>query len=424
MIPDLGARMFSRLSAKKLFGRLLYCSVLCGIFVFPQCVLSESPSPNRAQFESTMASGKRIYERFCVACHQKNGEGQRLGAPALKKGLPNSSYITIDKPATECIDILLHGVKGTPMRAYQYVLNNQELASVITYIRNAWGNNVGDLVSSEDILLRRANENPLFEKKPVFSTRKIPLTALMIEGKKVYRTFCARCHQLDGRGQAPYGPRLIGSYVAKNNELIPFKINLLLKGAAGTRMRSYANQLTDYELASVATYIADELDNKGNQHIQPQQIRAGRELLDKIPADSTKAAQNDPSLALLMHQGETLYMGNCARCHQPDGKKGARPGIPSLTQSPVVKHGAHSAHIKVVLIGVPGSIMRSFGNRLSDFEIAAILTYQRNTFGQHKNDKVLPSEVHQQRVRLQKKIDYQNRYQLIQQDEREKMHTH
>lgn len=377
-------------------------------------------SEKQKEFLSKMDSGKELYQKYCAACHQANGEGQRLGAPALKKGLPNSSYITIDKPISENIDILLYGVEGTPMIGYKAILNNEELASVITYIRNAWGNDTGDVLHGEDILLRRAAD-PALLKEPVRLVKPvIPVTALMTEGKKIYRTYCARCHQLDGRGQAPFGPRLIGSYVAKDPILIPFKIDLLLEGAAGTRMRSYAKQLSDYELASVATYIANGLKNGANQQIQPQEIAQRRQNLPPFPTNSTPEQNLSESYEKLMQMGKILYMANCARCHQLDGQKGARPGIPSLTKSALIRRGSHIDHLKLVLVGVPGSIMRSFGNRLSDFEIAAILTYQRNTFGRHQRDLVQPSEVRKEREKLQSKIDYQNAYQLIQQDEQEK----
>lgn len=402
-----------------LFSRLFLSLLALSLIAFKAIAANES-EPNAAAFQSTMKAGEGIYKIYCVACHQANGEGQRLGAPALKKGLYNSSYITIDKPVSLNIDILLNGVEGTPMIGYKQILKDDELAAVITYIRNAWNNNTGDLVTAEEIKARKKTNDEQKLSAVDSDKTKYNNTELMSKGQVVYRAYCARCHQLDGIGKAPYGPRLIGSYLGSDPRLIPYKIDMLLQGVAGTRMRSYAKQLSDLELAAVATYIANGLQNHGNQLIQPQDIAKKRQLLALLATKKDTETQKTYSYQQLMQEGEIQYMAHCARCHLPDGSKGARPGIPALKGSAIITKGTSTQHIDVVLLGVPGSIMRSFGNRLTNLEIAAILTYQRNAFGNHRNDLIQPKEVQERRVLLQKQIDYQNANQLIQQDEKEK----
>lgn len=81
-----------------------------------------------------MELGKKTYDTSCGACHKPDGSGMPPAFPALK-----GSKIT-EGPVADHIHIVLHGKKGTAMQAFGDQLSDQELAAVITYERNAWGN--------------------------------------------------------------------------------------------------------------------------------------------------------------------------------------------------------------------------------------------------------------------------------------------
>lgn len=81
-----------------------------------------------------MEKGKAIYGKVCVACHMPQGQGMPPAFPALK-----GSKIALG-PAAGHIDIVLHGKSGTAMQAFAEQLDDAELAAVVTYERNAWGN--------------------------------------------------------------------------------------------------------------------------------------------------------------------------------------------------------------------------------------------------------------------------------------------
>lgn len=95
--------------------------------------------------EELMAVGERTYTAYCAACHQPNGEGLPGIFPALK----GSSMALNDMPGH--IDIVLNGKAGTAMQAYAKQLSLKEIAAVITYERNAWGNSTGELVQAADV---------------------------------------------------------------------------------------------------------------------------------------------------------------------------------------------------------------------------------------------------------------------------------
>ncbi len=92
-----------------------------------------------------MANGDKVYHKICAACHQPNGQG----IPGVFPALAGSKIANGDRAAH--LNIVLHGKTGTAMQAFGEQLNAVDLASVITYERNSFGNNTGDVVQPSDI---------------------------------------------------------------------------------------------------------------------------------------------------------------------------------------------------------------------------------------------------------------------------------
>ncbi len=107
------------------------------------------------------------------------------------------------------------------------------------------------------------------------------------------------------------------------------------------------------------------------------------------------ASAEDPNkqwtMAELQAKGEKVYAANCAACHQATGK-GLPPAFPALDGSKIA-NGDKAAHIDRVLNGKPGTAMAPFGKQLSDTDIAAVITYERNAWGNKAGDAVQPAEV-------------------------------
>lgn len=89
-------------------------------------------------------------------------------------------------------------------------------------------------------------------------------------------------------------------------------------------------------------------------------------------------------------KGEKLYAANCVACHQPNGK-GMPPTFPSLAGSKIVL-GPSDQQINIVLNGKPGTAMQSFA-RLSNSEIAALITFTKNSFGNSVGKVIQPADI-------------------------------
>lgn len=112
-------------------------------------------------------------------------------------------------------------------------------------------------------------------------------------------------------------------------------------------------------------------------------------------AEEAKAAANSvdykfPSVDAANKEGEAVYLARCAACHQPNGE-GMPPMFPSLKGSKIAVKKAHlQDHINIVIAGK--NAMPAWKGILTAREMAAVVTYERNAWGNATGDLVQPSE--------------------------------
>lgn len=97
--------------------------------------------------DELMALGEEVYNARCAACHQVNG----LGLPGVFPALAGQGISADPERLLDHLNIVIHGKQGTAMQAFGAQLGLKELAAVITYERNAWGNSTGDAVQASQI---------------------------------------------------------------------------------------------------------------------------------------------------------------------------------------------------------------------------------------------------------------------------------
>ncbi len=104
--------------------------------------------------EELMAAGKEVYEKQCVACHQASGQGLPPAFPALAGSkVVNAPLLDMNGKIVKDshVDRVMNGKPGTAMQAFRNTLSNVELAAVITYERNSFGNRRGDMIQPAQI---------------------------------------------------------------------------------------------------------------------------------------------------------------------------------------------------------------------------------------------------------------------------------
>ncbi|MDC5705959.1 cytochrome c oxidase subunit II [Vibrio europaeus] len=122
-------------------------------------------------------------------------------------------------------------------------------------------------------------------------------------------------------------------------------------------------------------------------------LLAKKAELEKAKQEAAASLTASLSMDELMSVGEKVYLDRCAVCHQANGA-GIPGAFPAITGSKVAT-GDVSSHIDIVVNGRSGTAMQAFSNQLTDKEIAAVVTYQRNGLGNSVGDLVQASDVNQ-----------------------------
>lgn len=285
-----------------------------------QATSGEAETNRKWAMQELMAQGEKVYGRICAACHQPGGTGLPPTFPALK----GSKVAT--GPIDKHVETVMNGVSGTAMQAFKSQLSDSDIASVITYERNAWGNNTNTSVqpiqikayrdgksiqdalatqpsataaagkaapgkaqptptvplttpagktSTKAAVSTQSTEAPGAPKaKPVELKPEDALKEAMKRGEGVYLSHCAVCHQATGAGMPPTFPALKGSPIATGP--VDSHINRVLNGKQGTAMQAFKDQLNDQDLADVITYERNAWDNNTKTLVTPEQIKTAR----------------------------------------------------------------------------------------------------------------------------------------------------
>ena len=188
--------------------------------------------------------GEALYEQHCASCHQPEGQG--LGTfPALV----DNAFVQGDE--RELVDLVLHGRAAMP--AFASILDDAEIAAVLTHVRGAWGNDA-DAIDTDLVADVRAGMD---EPEAV----EVDLPDDWFElGEAAYLQNCSACHQATGAGIPGAFPALAENAFVQGNadELL----RLLLHGRAG--MPAYSDSLDNATIALIASYVRNAWDNEAH----------------------------------------------------------------------------------------------------------------------------------------------------------------
>jgi len=123
--------------------------------------------------------------------------------------------------------------------------------------------------------------------------------------------------------------------------------------------------------------------------VSPDEFSAWLDAKRSAGAAEAALAEQEMSLSDLLARGEQVYGGQCLACHGANGEGGVGKAIAGSA----VALGDISKHLEVGIKGVSGTAMQAFGGQLSDVDMAAVITYQRNAFGNNTGDVVQPADV-------------------------------
>ena len=304
-------------------------------------------STNRS-IAAAPTDGKAIYAANCSACHQASGAG--LGPFPPLAG--NADVTGADTSAL--IATLLNGRSGPihvagrtyggVMPAWKGQLTHAQIASVLSYIRSAWGNNA-PIISEDQVAAASAPSG--------------------LSGAQIFAIKCATCHAATGVGTTGKPP-LKGNpdvIAADPKSMIATIVNgrsgpLTVNGKTyNGKMPTWSGQLSNADIAAVATYVRSSWGNNASGVTEQQVAAAG------------------PGVSATV--GASIFTQNCARCHQASGQ-GSRT-IPALVGNKIVLAADPSSMITTIEQG--RHLMPSWSGQLTAADIAAVVTYVRSAWG-------------------------------------------
>jgi cbb3-type cytochrome c oxidase subunit III len=290
--------------------------------------------------------GRTIFAANCAACHQATGQGggpfpPLAGNPAVNAADSRGVIETVLNGRTGPITV--NGTQyGGNMPAWRD-LSDAEIAAVLTYVRSAWQNSA-PAVSADQVAAARA---------PV-----------AMSGEALFAAHCATCHQPAGQGSDAFPPLAANPVVTAADPSA--MIAVIVNGRTGPldvngktyngQMPTWKGQLSDADIASVATYVRSAWGNNASPVTEQQVASAGAPVSVQV--------------------GASIYAKNCSACHGARGEGGIGPG---LAGNPRVNVDNPAQMLTTIVQG--RNTMPSWRGQLASGDIAAVATYVRSSWG-------------------------------------------
>jgi mono/diheme cytochrome c family protein len=321
------------------------------VFALALYIASEPDRIVQAQgqiLNTQLEDAMTLYAENCAVCHGLNGEGigatPPLNAPGLQSMPYDEIYKTIARGRFETSMPAWSKKDGGPLSDYQ-------IGELVALIESGDWNETGDRVVNlglAPLIPFTTDPDPaLLEAVGSLPDGETLQTAITL-----YASQCVACHGADGLGTgiapALNDPEVRAKDIAEVERTIVY-------GNAGTLMAGWNNALTPEEINAMLTLIQ----------------RWGEVSLGAIPAPDVPVPTTEESIAL----GGELYSANCSRCHGPDGQ--GTPRAPSLNVKSFLVDTTDQAIQQIVTLGVPGTAMPAWGDRMTDAEIQAIVGFLR-----------------------------------------------
>jgi cbb3-type cytochrome c oxidase subunit III len=296
--------------------------------------------------------GKVIFAARCSQCHQATGAGSGpypplAGNPDVTGSDTQKVIVTVLNGRSGPITILGKTYNGN-MPAFRDQLSNAEIAAVVSYIRSGWTNRA-PIVTVDQVALVR--------------------TPAALSGAQIFAAKCATCHQSAGQGGANYPP------LANNPDVVAGDpsglVSTIVNGRTGPltvngktyngTMPTWKGQLSNADIAAVATFVRTSWGNKGSGVTEQQVAAAGPSVLAKT--------------------GASIYGAKCAACHKANGQGSSM--FPALAGNKTATAADPKAMIATIEHG--REMMPAWKGQLSNADIAAVATYIRSAWNNKAN---------------------------------------
>jgi mono/diheme cytochrome c family protein len=232
----------------------------------------------KSVISDTGSTGKSIYALTCSVCHGEDGSGAVWGRTSLDPPPVNFRMQdrTRDLPRARMIHSVTNGRPGTAMTAFKTQLSNDDIESVVDYIRDNFmidsaaagparaqppaASTVGMAVIHDSM-----KESDSAQKKTDKSLFELPVSASLAgdadSGEIYYMQNCSACHGASGKGDGPRAyfiyprPRNFQHPASKARFNRPELFAAIKKGVIGREMPAWEKVMSDQQIADITEYV-------------------------------------------------------------------------------------------------------------------------------------------------------------------------
>lgn len=255
----------------------------------PAPVVETAPIQSPVAATTNVPQGQRIYEENCRVCHGDKGNGSTwtysvLNPPPRNFTAPQSRRLLT---RARMMASVTHGRKGTAMMSFAGRLSEQEIASVVDYIRNGFmqGEVIPDAGSEGGAMPGQAPHGqapgsvgsagmaPNFSADAAQADMKLPmphgLKGNFERGREFYMNNCATCHGQRGDGTGPRAgfivppPRNFLNPESQSTLNRPALFKAVVMGKAGTPMPAWGKVLGPQQIADVVEFVFQDFISQG-----------------------------------------------------------------------------------------------------------------------------------------------------------------
>jgi mono/diheme cytochrome c family protein len=301
---------------------------------------------------SSLESATVLYAENCVVCHGATGKG--IGD---NPSLNNEAVQTMS--ANDLFRVIARGRDNTLMAAWALdeggLYSNNQVDSLVTLVQKVnWdyvSRVVADLGLTPPQLVSMEVTNEMLS-----SLNSLPDSEILGEGLTIYADNCAACHGGNGAGTV-IAPAIDSLELRENSQ--EQLAHIIASGVPGTLMARWEHQLSEAEIAAVSNLILR----------WPAIIEAGVVFPETVQVVF-------PSSPEMISEGKNLYNIACKSCHGMEAY--GSPMAPALNNQLFLAETPDSAIYQIIAGGVPGTLMPAWGNRLSDYDLQALVAYLRS----------------------------------------------
>ena len=330
-------------------GLLATALIAAGLLAYAWQEPARIEEAQAAQLETDLTAAMTLYAENCAVCHGLSGEGIGATPPLDNPALAGSDPASLAK-------IIARGLYNTAMPAWALEdggpLSDYQIGELVSLIQyGSW-----EQVQERVVNLGLAPMVPFTadaDPAVLELVAQLPGGEHLAQGINLYAQECVACHGADGLGTG-LAPAL--NDPAVREQAADDLTRTVVYGVSGTLMAPWENALEQAEIEALI-YLVQHWD----------EVPTGA-----IPAPDRPIPVTAESLVL----GEQLYASTCIGCHGADGEGTQR--APSLNVKAFLTETSDAAIEQIVTLGIPGTSMPAWGDRMGAAEIQAVVGFIRS----------------------------------------------